>query len=57
MQIKYERAVRYIADFVYTDTMTEKVIVEDVKGYKTDVYKLKRKLFKYRYPEYIFLET
>lgn len=54
---KDERAVRYIADFVYTDTMTEKVIVEDVKGYKTDVYKLKRKLFKYRYPEYIFLET
>lgn len=54
---KDERAVRYIADFVYTDTMTEKVIVEDVKGFKTDVYKLKRKLFKYRYPEYTFLET
>lgn len=52
-----ERAVRYIADFVYIDTKTGNIIVEDVKGFKTDVYKLKRKLFKYRYPEYIFFEN
>ena len=52
-----ERAVKYIADFTYYDIEKQVSIVEDVKGYKTDVYKLKRKLFKYRYPEYEFLET
>lgn len=52
-----ERAVKYIADFVYVETATGKIIVEDVKGYRTDVYKIKRKLFKWRYPEYEFLET
>lgn len=52
-----ERAVKYIADFTYIETATGKIIVEDVKGYRTDVYKLKRKLFKWRYPEYEFLET
>ena len=52
-----ERAVKYIADFTYYDIEKQVAIVEDVKGYKTDVYKLKRKLFKYRYPEYTFIET
>ena len=37
-----ERAVRYIADFVYTEN--GKMIVEDVKGVRTDVYKIKKKL-------------
>ena len=54
---KDERAVKYIADFTYIETATGKIIVEDVKGYRTDVYKLKRKLFKWRYPEYEFLES
>ena len=52
-----ERAVRYIADFVYYDIEKQMHVVEDVKGFKTDVYKLKRKLFKYKYPEYTFIET
>lgn len=52
-----ERAVKYIADFVYYDIEKQMHIVEDVKGFKTDVYKLKRKLFKYKYPEYTFIET
>ena len=39
-----ERAVSYIADFVYLDAATGKIVVEDVKGVKTEVYKLKRKL-------------
>lgn len=37
-----ERAARYIADFVYTEN--GKTVVEDVKGVKTDVYKIKKKL-------------
>lgn len=44
------RAVTYKADFMYFDTHLDKYIVEDVKGYKTDVYKLKKKLFEYQYP-------
>jgi hypothetical protein len=45
----------YIADFRYLEQ--GKVIVEDVKGFLTDVYKLKAKLFQALYPQYIFRET
>lgn len=38
-----ERPVKYIADFVYKDHKG-KTVVEDAKGLKTDVYKIKRKL-------------
>ena len=51
------RAITYKADFVYT--MQGRRIVEDVKGSKktlTDAYKIKRKLFEYKYPEYYFVE-
>lgn len=41
-----ERAITYKADFVYTDKDGNQV-VEDSKGYRTDVYKLKRKLMLY----------
>ena len=37
-----ERSVKYIADFVYE--MDGQTIVEDTKGYKTQEYKIKRKL-------------
>lgn len=43
---KTERAIKYIADFVYTDTVNNKEIVEDVKGMITDVFKLKYRLMK-----------
>lgn len=52
-----ERAVKYIADFVYLDIASGDMVVEDTKGYRTDVYKLKRKLFKWRYSEYKFIES
>ncbi len=55
---KTERKIKYIADFKYLDTKTGKVVVEDVKGYKTDVYKLKRKLFLKKYGDkFEFLES
>lgn len=38
------RDIHYIADFLYIDK-ERGVIVEDVKGIKTEIYKLKRKLF------------
>lgn len=47
-----ERAVEYVADFVYTDK-NGKTIVEDVKGFREGgayaVFVLKRKLMLYRY--------
>ena len=39
-----ERAVVYYADFVYTDKRTGETVVEDAKGMRTDVYKIKKKL-------------
>lgn len=42
-----ERAVTYIADFVYIDTETNKTVVEDSKGYRTREYIIKRKLMRY----------
>jgi|WetSurMetagenome_2_1015567.scaffolds.fasta_scaffold01555_5 hypothetical protein len=44
------RAIKYRADFiVYHNNGT--VIVEDVKGMITDIFKIKRKMFDYTYPE------
>ena len=40
---KGERACNYIADFVYQDS-TGNLVVEDSKGYRTDAYKIKKKL-------------
>ena len=47
-----ERAVNYIADFVYYEN--DKMIVEDVKGYRGNtgaynLFKLKRKLMLFKY--------
>lgn len=40
------KAVDYVADFTYYDE-TGEYVVEDVKGYRTDVYKLKAKMMYY----------
>ena len=55
---KDERAVYYVADFVYEQD--DKLICEDVKSpatRKDKTYIIKRKLFKYNYPEYEFRES
>lgn len=39
-------AVRYVADFVFTDMRTCKVVVEDAKGVQTPLYRLKKHLMK-----------
>lgn len=43
------RKIEYIADFKYIEN--GKIIVEDVKGIQTDVFKLKHKLFEKKYPD------
>lgn len=40
-----ERAVYYIADFVYTED--GKQVVEDAKGFRTKEYKLKKRMLLY----------
>lgn len=41
-----QRAVNYIADFVYNDSKTGKQVIEDVKGRKTKEYLLKKKMMR-----------
>lgn len=40
-----ERAVKYIADFQYVENGN--TVVEDAKGFRTDVYRIKKKLMLY----------
>jgi len=44
-----ERPVRYVADFVYYDPITEETVVEDAKGVRTKEYVIKRKLLLWIY--------
>ena len=49
------RAITYRADFQYVrDGVT---YVQDSKGFRTKEYALKRKMFEYRYPDIIFVES
>lgn len=45
---KTYRAITYIADFVYKDQEGQTHVV-DTKGYRTQVYKIKKKLFMKRF--------
>ena len=46
---KTYRKIEYIADFQYEEN--GKIIIEDVKGMETKEFKIKRKLFEYKYPD------
>ena len=54
---KTYRKISYKADFYYFDNHLGRYVVEDVKGFKTEVYKLKKKLFEYVYPDLELLEV
>lgn len=41
------RAIKYIADFTYRDK-SDILHIVDTKGYRTEVYKLKKKMMQYR---------
>lgn len=49
------RAIKYYADFLVTH-VDHLVEVVDVKGVRTKEYQIKRKMFLFRYPQYIFTE-
>ena len=51
------RPLKYRADFRYQETAGNRIIVEDVKGCRTDVYRIKRTLLLWRYPDLHFVEV
>lgn len=57
-QGKKFRPITYIADFMYFDCETGKTVVMDTKSKatRTDAYMIKRKLFEYKYSDYVFVE-
>jgi len=48
---KTYRPIDYIADFRYYDVKLGRMVVEDVKGKRTDVFNIKKKLFEKKYPD------
>lgn len=54
---RWQLPIWYVADFQYFDKQSEMVIVEDVKGFKTPVYRLKKKLFLMKFPHLKFVES
>ena len=56
---KKHREISYVADFMYEDEQG-KTIVEDVKSAMTKklpVYRMKKKMLLYKYPNIFFIET
>jgi hypothetical protein len=51
------REINYIADFYYFDIAKKAWIVEDSKGFRTPDFKLKAKMFQYKNPDLIFIES
>ena len=49
---KTHRKIMYIADFMYYDIVNGTDVIEDVKGIETEAFKIKRKLFESKYPEF-----
>ena len=49
------RAIKYVADFKFIEN--GQTVVIDVKGFLTDVFKLKKKMFLRKYPELVFREV
>lgn len=50
---KTVREIKYIADFVYIIVETGEEVIEDVKGIRTEVYRIKKKMFMYKYKKEI----
>jgi hypothetical protein len=54
---KKYRPITYVADFRYFDKDLGKVVVEDVKGWRTEVYRIKAKMFIHQLaPGVMFME-
>ena len=49
----YYRAIGYEADFTYYEKHNgeSRVVIEDVKGFPTPAFKIKEKLFRFKFPD------
>lgn len=55
-----QSSVSYTADFAYIDTLTDEQVVLETKGFATDLYKLRRRIFLKMLEEFgidIFIEV
>lgn len=50
------RSMTYAPDFTYTRTVDGRCVAEDVKGVRTAVYQIKRRLFMKAFPHIEFVE-
>jgi hypothetical protein len=48
------RKMEYVADFMWRDKYTGKIHVKDTKGFSTKEYRLKARLFRKLYPQYVY---
>lgn len=46
---KTYKKITYRADFSYVSVQDNKIHIVDTKGFRTEVYKLKKKMFAYKY--------
>ena len=46
---KTYKKITYRADFSYVSVQDNKIHIVDTKGFRTEIYKLKRKMFAYKY--------
>lgn len=49
-----QRAIKYVADFMWVDRLTGRTHVKDSKGFRTKEFRIKEKLFKAKYPQYVY---
>jgi hypothetical protein len=47
-----QQAIKYVADFSFIESGNPLPVVADVKGVETQAWRIKKRLFLYRYPEY-----
>lgn len=45
------RPIKYIADFEYCEEGSGRVVAEDVKGFRTKEFQIKKKIFEEKYPD------
>lgn len=57
IQGKLHRGIEYVGDFDYVDQINGGHVVEEVKGFKTPIYRLKVKLLLAKYRDIRFVEV
>jgi hypothetical protein len=56
MIVNGRKVCTYVGDFSYLEEKSRKLVCEDVKGFKTETYIVKRKLFLATHPDIVHRE-